>query len=101
MRRKLWTSPHVVKVAANESSWMSMGTTRPSRRCERLSKPPSAKSSSDPPSARENGFGYNPHLLLPDLGKTSAELPPDEKNARSHRGAATRALHAWLLEHPL
>jgi len=49
----------------------------------------------------ENGFGYDPYLYLPDVGKTSAELPPDEKNARSHRGAATRALHAWLTENPM
>jgi XTP/dITP diphosphohydrolase len=39
-----------------------------------------------------NGFGYDPHLRLPDDGRTSAELSPDEKNARSHRGAATRAM---------
>lgn len=39
-----------------------------------------------------NGFGYDPHLLLPAEGRTSAELEPDEKNARSHRGAATRAM---------
>lgn len=39
-----------------------------------------------------NGFGYDPHLLLPGEGRTSAELSPDEKNARSHRGAATRAM---------
>jgi XTP/dITP diphosphohydrolase len=44
----------------------------------------------------ENGFGYDPHLFLPDVGKSSAELSPDEKNARSHRGAAVRALCAWL-----
>jgi XTP/dITP diphosphohydrolase len=49
----------------------------------------------------ENGFGYDPHLFLPDVGKTSAELPPEAKNARSHRGAATRALHAWLAKNPL
>lgn len=49
----------------------------------------------------ENGFGYDPHLLLPDVGKTAAELPSDQKNARSHRGAATRALYAWLKTHPL
>jgi XTP/dITP diphosphohydrolase len=46
----------------------------------------------------ENGFGYDPHLFLPDVGKTSAELPQEEKNARSHRGAATRALYEWLRE---
>jgi XTP/dITP diphosphohydrolase len=49
----------------------------------------------------ENGFGYDPHLYLPDVGRTSAELPSEQKNARSHRGAATRALHAWLVKHPL
>ena len=49
----------------------------------------------------ENGFGYDPHMFLPDVGKTSAELPDDQKNARSHRGAATRALHAWLMQNPL
>ncbi len=38
-----------------------------------------------------NGFGYDPLLVLPD-GRTSAELTPDEKNARSHRGAALRSL---------
>ncbi len=49
----------------------------------------------------ENGFGYDPYLFLADVGKTSAELPQAEKNARSHRGAATRALHAWLVKNPL
>jgi len=39
-----------------------------------------------------NGFGYDPLLWLADVGKTSAELPPEQKNARSHRGAATRAM---------
>ena len=38
-----------------------------------------------------NGFGYDPHLLLPE-GRTSAELSPNEKNSRSHRGQACRAL---------
>ena len=38
-----------------------------------------------------NGFGYDPLLILDD-GRTSAELPASEKNARSHRGAATRAI---------
>lgn len=42
-----------------------------------------------------NGFGYDPLLLLPD-GRTSAELTEAEKNARSHRGAAARALLSML-----
>jgi XTP/dITP diphosphohydrolase len=40
----------------------------------------------------ENGFGYDPLLYLPDAGCTSAELSPEAKNARSHRGQAARAL---------
>lgn len=44
-----------------------------------------------------NGFGYDPHLFLPDEGRTSAELSPEEKNARSHRGGATRAIAEILL----
>lgn len=44
----------------------------------------------------ENGFGYDPLLYLPDVGRTSAELSSDEKNARSHRGKAARALAVLL-----
>ena len=44
----------------------------------------------------DNGFGYDPLLFLPDVGKTSAQLSPEEKNARSHRGAATRQLAELL-----
>ncbi len=39
-----------------------------------------------------NGFGYDPLLYLPDDGCTSAELALEEKNARSHRGAAARLM---------
>lgn len=39
-----------------------------------------------------NGFGYDPHFYLPALGKTVAELPPDQKNALSHRAQALTAL---------
>jgi XTP/dITP diphosphohydrolase len=39
-----------------------------------------------------NGFGYDPYFLLPELGKTTAELEPSEKNAISHRGQALRQL---------
>lgn len=38
------------------------------------------------------GFGYDSHFLLPELGRTAAELMPDEKNAVSHRGKALRRL---------
>ena len=34
------------------------------------------------------GFGYDPIFLLPELGKTMAELPMDEKNRLSHRARA-------------
>jgi XTP/dITP diphosphohydrolase len=36
----------------------------------------------------DKGFGYDPIFYLPELGKTMAELPPDEKNKISHRGRA-------------
>lgn len=45
----------------------------------------------------DNGFGYDPLFLLPAPDtRTSAELSPEEKNARSHRGAAARAMAAQL-----
>lgn len=40
----------------------------------------------------DNGFGYDPHFLVPHLERTVAELPADQKNALSHRGQALRAL---------
>ncbi len=45
-----------------------------------------------------NGFGYDPLLFLPDVGKTSAELSSEEKNARSHRGAAMRSMLEKILD---
>jgi XTP/dITP diphosphohydrolase len=38
------------------------------------------------------GFGYDPLFYLADEGQTFGELPPDRKNARSHRGRAVLAL---------
>ena len=38
------------------------------------------------------GFGYDPHFWLPELGKTAAELLPEQKNSLSHRGKAMRSL---------
>ena len=45
-----------------------------------------------------NGFGYDPILLVDGDTRTSAELSPAEKNAISHRGKAFRALAAHLRE---
>lgn len=44
------------------------------------------------------GFGYDAHFLLPELGRTAAELSPEEKHAVSHRGKALRRLIALLRE---
>ncbi len=43
-----------------------------------------------------NGFGYDPHFYLNDLGKTSAELAPEEKQDLSHRGQAAVKLRQKL-----
>lgn len=41
----------------------------------------------------EHGFGYDPIFQPADTpGRSSAQLTPEEKNARSHRGTALRAL---------
>lgn len=40
----------------------------------------------------EEGFGYDPYFFLPDLGKTAAELPMEQKNRISHRGKALARL---------
>jgi len=45
-----------------------------------------------------NGFGYDPHFLLPDLGLTAAEMTAEQKNLVSHRGKALRRLMARLKE---
>lgn len=39
-----------------------------------------------------NGFGYDPLFELPSLGKTMAELAPEEKNRISHRARALNHL---------
>ena len=40
----------------------------------------------------EGGFGYDPYFLLPELGKTAAELSAEAKNRCSHRGLALQQL---------
>jgi XTP/dITP diphosphohydrolase len=42
------------------------------------------------------GFGYDPIVYLPELGRTVAELSEEEKNRLSHRGKAGRAIAKLL-----
>lgn len=44
----------------------------------------------------DNGFGYDPIFYVPEKGKTTAEMSPEEKNAISHRGRALRNLEDIL-----
>ncbi|CAN7457181.1 non-canonical purine NTP pyrophosphatase [Variovorax paradoxus] len=46
----------------------------------------------------DNGFGFDPVMYLPGFGKTFAQLPPEVKNANSHRGQAARAMLALMRE---
>lgn len=45
----------------------------------------------------QEGFGYDPVFLYPQMGRTFAELPPEVKNAVSHRARAFRAARDILL----
>ena len=43
-----------------------------------------------------NGFGYDPIFYLYETDRSTAELPPEEKNAVSHRGRALRKMKEIL-----
>lgn len=45
------------------------------------------------------GFGFDPVMVLPAFGKTFAELPPEVKNAHSHRGRSARQMLELMREH--
>ena len=45
-----------------------------------------------------DGFGYDPLFLVPEYGKTTAELSLEIKNRISHRGTALRKVIPLLLE---
>jgi len=46
----------------------------------------------------ENGFGYDPIFYYPPLGKSTAELSPEEKNQVSHRANALKEFYRKLKE---
>ena len=49
----------------------------------------------------EHGFGYDPVFYVPTHDCSSAELPPQVKNALSHRGQALRKLVSALQDRSL
>jgi XTP/dITP diphosphohydrolase len=46
----------------------------------------------------ENGFGYDPIFLIPELNRTMAELNMAQKNRLSHRALAVQAVRPILSE---
>ena len=44
----------------------------------------------------DGGFGYDPLFMIPEYGRTLAELPLDIKNRISHRGQAFKRLVEYL-----
>ncbi len=49
----------------------------------------------------EGGFGYDPVFVDPVLGLSFAQISAEQKNARSHRGRAFRALAAFIAKEDL
>lgn len=47
----------------------------------------------------EGGFGYDPIFVVPEMGKTTAELTGEEKNKVSHRGKALQLMKEELKRH--
>jgi XTP/dITP diphosphohydrolase len=45
-----------------------------------------------------HGFGFDPVMFIPAFGRTFAELPPEVKNANSHRGQAARQMVQLIRE---
>ena len=46
----------------------------------------------------DGGFGFDPVMFIPALGKTFAQLSPDLKNAHSHRGKAAQEMLRQMRE---
>lgn len=47
----------------------------------------------------ENGFGYDPIVYVPEFGKTTAQLSPEEKNKVSHRGKALELMKEQIRQY--
>lgn len=45
-----------------------------------------------------NGFGFDPVLLIPELGQTFAEMTPELKHSHSHRGRSSRTMIEMVKE---
>lgn len=45
-----------------------------------------------------HGFGFDPVMFIPAFGQTFAQLPPEVKNANSHRGKAARRMVELIRE---
>jgi XTP/dITP diphosphohydrolase len=45
-----------------------------------------------------NGFGFDPVMFIPAFGQTFAQLPPEVKNANSHRGQAAQRMVELIRE---
>jgi XTP/dITP diphosphohydrolase len=45
-----------------------------------------------------HGFGFDPVMFIPAFGQTFAQLPPEVKNANSHRGKAARQMVELIRE---
>ena len=45
-----------------------------------------------------HGFGFDPVMWIPAFGQTFAQLPPEVKNAHSHRGLAVRQMMDQMRE---
>ena len=45
-----------------------------------------------------NGFGYDPIFYYPPMGKSTAEMSPEDKNQVSHRANALRIFYNKLKE---
>ena len=46
----------------------------------------------------DGGFGFDPVMFIPALGRTMAQLTPEHKNQISHRGQSARAMLALIRE---